>query len=163
MYNAQSCLRCQTLPFISKEAGNILVSCDVPELATKCSLYCEKLGLSFHFEDGHTLWISVDSFKAFLVQLLESRLFDAVEQEAISFLFLPTGTPFSPSKIREAKSIEKYKDLLAQNESLRQEVVKAKALAEAKTMQIAKLEQDLIHKGINGDDLMSKIEAVLGR
>ncbi len=59
--------------------------------------------------------------------------------------------------------LARYQDLLAQNESLRQEVVKAKALAEAKTMQIAKLEQDLIHKGINGDDLMSKIEAVLGR
>ena len=112
MYTAQSCLRCQTLPFISQESGNILVSCDVPELATKCSLYCETLGLSFNFEDGHTLWIGVDSFKTFLVQLLENRLFDAVEQKAISFLFLPTGTPFSPSKIREAKSIEKYKDLL---------------------------------------------------
>lgn len=59
--------------------------------------------------------------------------------------------------------LARYQDLLAQNESLRQEVVKAKALAEAKTIQIAKLEQDLIHKGINGDDLMSKIEAVLGR
>ena len=59
--------------------------------------------------------------------------------------------------------LARYQDLLAQNESLRQEVVKAKALAEAKTVQIAKLEQDLIHKGINGDDLMSKIEAVLGR
>ena len=59
--------------------------------------------------------------------------------------------------------LARYQDLLAQNESLRQEVVKAKALAEAKTIQIAKLEQDLIHKGINGDDLMSKIEAVLGK
>lgn len=59
--------------------------------------------------------------------------------------------------------LARYQDLLEQNESLRQEVVKAKALADAKTVQIAKLEQDLIHKGINGDDLMSKIEAVLGR
>lgn len=59
--------------------------------------------------------------------------------------------------------LEKYKDLQAQNESLRQEVVKAKALAEAKNVQIAKLEQDLIGKDINADDLMSKIEAVLGR
>ncbi|ARU49224.1 hypothetical protein FA592_02425 [Sulfurospirillum diekertiae] len=59
--------------------------------------------------------------------------------------------------------LEKYKDLLAQNEALRQEVVKAKALAEAKNVQIAKLEQDLIHKDVNSDDLLSKIEAVLGK
>ena len=59
--------------------------------------------------------------------------------------------------------LEKYKDLLAQNEALRQEVIKAKALAEAKSVQIAKLEQDLINKDVNADDLLSKIEAVLGR
>ncbi|WP_263833239.1 hypothetical protein [Sulfurospirillum oryzae] len=59
--------------------------------------------------------------------------------------------------------LEKYKDLLAQNEALRQEVVKAKAMAEAKNVQIAKLEQDLINKDVNADDLLSKIEAVLGR
>ncbi|WP_333805173.1 hypothetical protein [Sulfurospirillum sp.] len=59
--------------------------------------------------------------------------------------------------------LEKYKDLLAQNEALRQEVVKAKALAEAKNVQISKLEQDLINKDVNSDDLLSKIEAVLGR
>jgi len=59
--------------------------------------------------------------------------------------------------------LEKYKDLQAQNEALRQEVIKAKALAEAKNVQIAKLEQDLINKDVNSDDLLSKIEAVLGR
>lgn len=59
--------------------------------------------------------------------------------------------------------LEKYKDLLAQNEALRQEVVKAKALAEAKNVQIVKLEQDLINKDVNADDLLSKIEAVLNK
>ena len=41
--------------------------------------------------------------------------------------------------------------------------MKAKALAEAKNVQIAKLEQDLIHKNVDTDDLFSKIEAVLGK
>ena len=59
--------------------------------------------------------------------------------------------------------IEKYQDVVAQNEALRQEVVKAKALAEAKNVQIAKLEHDLIHKNVNADDLLSKVEAVLGK
>ena len=79
-----------------------------------------------------------------------------------------------PSMFEEEKNIttlsqkidellERYKDLVAQNESLRQEVVKAKALAEAKNVQIAKLEQDLIHKNVDTDDLFSKIEAVLGK
>ena len=59
--------------------------------------------------------------------------------------------------------IEKYQDVVAQNEALRQEDVKPKALAEAKNVQIAKLEHDLIHKNVNADDLLSKIEAVLGK
>ena len=109
---AQSCLRCQTLPSLSEKSGEILVSCDVPELATKCSQYCEKFGLPFTFEDGHTLWVKVSSFKHFFISLLESHTFDEVEQDAIQFLFLEEGTSFSPSKIRESKSIRKYKDLL---------------------------------------------------
>ena len=59
--------------------------------------------------------------------------------------------------------IEKYQDVVAQNEALRQEDVKPKALAEAKNVQIAKLEHDLNHKNVNADDLLSKIEAVLGK
>ncbi len=59
--------------------------------------------------------------------------------------------------------LTRYKDLVAQNEALRQEVVKAKALAEAKNVQISKLEHDLIHKNVNADDLLSKIEAVLSK
>ena len=56
--------------------------------------------------------------------------------------------------------LEKYKDLLAQNEALRQEVVKAKALAEAKNVQIAKLEQDLINKDVNARVLLCVIISV---
>ncbi|MCD8478675.1 MAG: hypothetical protein LRY68_13085 [Sulfurospirillum sp.] len=59
--------------------------------------------------------------------------------------------------------MERYKALQVQNEELRQEVVKAKAMAEAKNVQIAKLEHDLINKDVNADDLLSKIEAVLGK
>ncbi|MBV5278157.1 MAG: hypothetical protein J0647_03830 [Campylobacteraceae bacterium] len=59
--------------------------------------------------------------------------------------------------------LEKFKELQAENEALRQEVVRAKAGAEAKSIQIAKLEQDLITKSMESDELFSKIEAVLGR
>jgi len=57
--------------------------------------------------------------------------------------------------------IEKYQELQTQNEFLRQELVKEKAQSEAKSVQIAKLENDLISKDVNADDLLSKIEAVL--
>ena len=73
------------------------------------------------------------------------------------------GKPIETLSDKINELLEKYKDLQTQNESLRQEVVRAKALAEAKDVQIAKLEQSLIGKDINADDLMSKIEAVLGR
>ena len=59
--------------------------------------------------------------------------------------------------------IEKYKEMIEENETLRQEVVKVKALNEAQRVQISKLEQDVISKDINADDLLSKIEAVLGK
>lgn len=59
--------------------------------------------------------------------------------------------------------IEKYKELQTQNETLRQEIVKVKALNEAQAIQIAKLEKDVINKNVNADDLLSKIEAVLGK
>jgi regulator of replication initiation timing len=65
------------------------------------------------------------------------------------------------AKINEL--IEKYKEVVAENETLRQEVVKAKALNEAQRVQIAKLEQDVIYKDVNADDLLSKIEAVLNK
>lgn len=73
------------------------------------------------------------------------------------------GKPIETLSDKINELLEKYKDLQTQNESLRQEVVRAKALGEAKDVQIAKLEQSLIGKDINADDLMSKIEAVLGR
>ena len=59
--------------------------------------------------------------------------------------------------------IEKYKELQTQNETLRQEIVKVKALNEAQAIQITKLEKDVINKNVNADDLLSKIEAVLGK
>ena len=64
---------------------------------------------------------------------------------------------------RVLELLEKYKEMQAENEYLRQEVVKAKALADAKSIQISKLEQDLSCKDIDADDLLSKIEAVLGK
>lgn len=66
------------------------------------------------------------------------------------------------------KLSEKINDLLLrfgemkqQNQSLRQEVITLQAQNEMKDKEIAKLEEDLINKDIESDDIFAKIEEVL--
>jgi len=57
----------------------------------------------------------------------------------------------------------RFEDMKAQNDTLRQEVVTLKAQNQAKNTQIEKLEEDLMNKDIESDDIFSKIEEVLKR
>ncbi len=57
----------------------------------------------------------------------------------------------------------RFEEMKSQNETLRQEVITIKAQNEAKNMQIEKLEEDLMNKDIESDDIFSKIEEVLKR
>ena len=59
--------------------------------------------------------------------------------------------------------ITKYDEVCRINEELRNEIVTLKAQNEAKTNQIMRLEEDLDKKNSEADDVMKKIEAVLGR
>ena len=59
--------------------------------------------------------------------------------------------------------ITKYDEVCRVNEQLRNEIVTLKAQNEAKTNQIMRLEEDLDKKNSEADDVMKKIEAVLGR
>ena len=59
--------------------------------------------------------------------------------------------------------ITKYDEVCRANEELRNEIVTLKAQNEAKTNQIMRLEEDLDKKNSETDDVMKKIEAVLGR
>ena len=59
--------------------------------------------------------------------------------------------------------ITKYDELCKTNEELRNEIVTLKAQNEAKSNQIMRLEEDLDKKNTEADDVMRKIEAVLGR
>ncbi|MDD3324781.1 MAG: hypothetical protein PHN38_06640 [Sulfurospirillaceae bacterium] len=74
-----------------------------------------------------------------------------------------TQSSLNSLHVKISELVQKYKDLSAENESLRQEVVRVKAQGEAKDVQIAKLEEDLRKKDMESDDIISKIEAVLGR
>ncbi len=57
----------------------------------------------------------------------------------------------------------RFEDIKSQNDRLRQEVVTLKAQNEAKNIQIEKLEEDLMNKNIESDDIFIKIEEVLKR
>jgi len=57
----------------------------------------------------------------------------------------------------------RFEEMKSQSHNLRQEVVTLKAQNEAKSIQIGKLEEDLMNKDIESDDIFSKIEEVLKR
>ena len=55
----------------------------------------------------------------------------------------------------------RFEELKSQNSALRQEIVTLKAQNEVKDAQINKLEEDLMNKDLESDDILSKIEEVL--
>ena len=59
--------------------------------------------------------------------------------------------------------LARYNEVCDENESLRNELVSVKAQNEAKSNQIARLEEDLRAKNTESDDVIRKIEAVLGK
>lgn len=65
------------------------------------------------------------------------------------------------SKVNEL--LNKYEEMCKENERLRNELVSVKAQNEAKSNQIERLESDLKDKNIESDDVIKKIEAVLGK
>ena len=59
--------------------------------------------------------------------------------------------------------LARYNEVCEENESLRNELVSVKAQNEAKSNQIMRLEEDLRAKNTESDDVIRKIEAVLGK
>ena len=57
----------------------------------------------------------------------------------------------------------RFEEMKSQNDTLRQEVITLKAQNEVKNSQINRLEEDLMNKDIESDDIFSKIEEVLKR
>lgn len=59
--------------------------------------------------------------------------------------------------------LARYSEQLEINEDLRNQLVSSKAQNEAKSNQIARLEEELKNKNIESDEITKKIEAVLGK
>ena len=57
--------------------------------------------------------------------------------------------------------LARFEELKLQNSALRQEIITLKAQNEAKDAQINKLEEDLMNKDIESEDILLKIEEVL--
>lgn len=65
------------------------------------------------------------------------------------------------AKVQEL--MQKYEEVCEDNEILRNELVSAKAQNEAKSNQIARLEEELSKHHNESDDLLKQVEAVLGK
>lgn len=111
-----SCIKCQYLPFIPERSGEVVVSCIVPELATKMIHYLREIGFNYQVEDSQTLWIHVENFSTFLGSICHSPLFSKVEREGIHLLYLESGEALSASKLKSMKTLQKYKDLFGAKE-----------------------------------------------
>lgn len=59
--------------------------------------------------------------------------------------------------------LQKYDELVRENENMHNEIVTLKAQNEAKTNQIFRLEERLSQKNSTADELLRRIEGVLGK
>ena len=107
-----SCLKCQTLPVISKSAGELIVSCSVTELADKFALYLTAENINYKVEDSETLWVSINNFSMFLEDLCVFESFSKMERSGIRLLFLQFGENLTPSKLKTMRTLQEYRDLM---------------------------------------------------
>jgi EAL domain-containing protein (putative c-di-GMP-specific phosphodiesterase class I) len=111
-----SCTKCQSLPHISNKGGEVIISCDVPELCTKIANTLHYKEINFSREDPQTLIAHIESFESFLQILCQTDSFIKIEREAVYLLFLEHTQILTPSMLKEMRSLQKYKDLIGANE-----------------------------------------------
>jgi EAL domain-containing protein (putative c-di-GMP-specific phosphodiesterase class I) len=111
-----SCTKCQTLPHISKNGGEIIFSCDVPELCTKISLILDREKINYVREDFHTLIASTECFETFLTHFCHFGTLNKLEREGIRCLFLKHSQPLTATILREMRTLQQYKDLMGATE-----------------------------------------------
>lgn len=107
-----SCTKCHSLPSILTNGGEVIISCNVVELATKMGNILEAEKINFNHQDSQTLMASVERFDSFLQHLCLSNLFNKLERVGIHLLFLKHSQMLTPSILKEMKSLQKYKDLM---------------------------------------------------
>lgn len=58
--------------------------------------------------------------------------------------------------------LQRYDTLRSENEMLRNEVVTLRAESEAKSSQISRMEEELVQKELETEEIVKKIESILG-
>lgn len=111
-----SCTKCQVVPIIPEKGGEVIFSCDVPELCTKISLILDQQRINYVREDFYTLIASTECFESFLEHLCRFATLNKLERQGIRCLFLEHSQPLTPSILREMRTLQQYKDLMGANE-----------------------------------------------
>lgn len=110
-----SCVKCHSVPMIPTKSGDVIFSCDVPELCNKLSFYLKEAQINYSREDIYTLIVMVDAFKTFLEHLCQSNMFNKLEKSAIRCLFLEHSQPLTPTSLKEMRTLQYFHDLMGAN------------------------------------------------
>ena len=111
-----SCIKCQTLPIIKDKESSLIFGFEVVELSKKFRDFLDDSGINYLKEDSLTVVVKTSSFIEFLSNLLSKNIFKKHEREAIYILSLSENEKLDYSKIRDVKSLEKYKNLISAQE-----------------------------------------------
>lgn len=111
-----SCIKCQTLPIIKDRESSLIFGFEVVELSKKFRDFLDDSGINYLKEDSLTVVVKTSSFIEFLSNLLSKNIFKKHEREAIYILSLSENEKLDYSKIRDVKSLEKYKNLISAQE-----------------------------------------------
>ncbi|EAT14646.1 diguanylate phosphodiesterase [Desulfuromonas acetoxidans DSM 684] len=107
-----NCPRCHSIPRISQNNGNMIISCAVKELAEKMVEFLNRHQLAFQREDSRTLYVKIVNFKTIIDQLCHEHFTSAVQREGITVLFLDNGEKLTAEKIKYIKTLQQYYDLI---------------------------------------------------
>ncbi len=111
-----SCIKCQTLPILKDSESNLIFGFEVIELCTKFKNFLDDNNINYFKEDSLTIVIRTYSFIDFLSNLLSKNIFKKHEREAIYILSLNENEKLDYSKIKNVKSLEKYKNQISAQE-----------------------------------------------
>ena len=111
-----SCIKCQTLPIIKDRESSLIFGFEVVELSKKFRDFLDDSGINYLKEDSLTVLVKTSSLIDFLSNILSKNIFKKHEREAIYILSLSENEKLDYSKIRDVKSLEKYKNLISAQE-----------------------------------------------
>ncbi|TLS98851.1 EAL domain-containing protein [Aliarcobacter cibarius] len=111
-----ACIKCHTLPSFDDSNSKVVFGFEVVELCKKFRNYLDENRIDYLKEDSLTVILKSVCLVDFLSTLLSKSIFKKHEREAICILSLNENEDFHYSKIRDVKSLEKYKNLISASE-----------------------------------------------